>query len=627
MTRPLVAPSAEPGEDDPVGAPHPGGLVTFLRTDIEGSSRLWQTPGGSMDSAIDLHDGVVAAAIQRNGGAVERAEGDSFFATFARPTQAAAAGYEIQRDLDALVWPGTTRPRVRVGIHTGEAGRVGPGGRVDTRGLEANICGRVSDLARGGQVLMTLHAALFARHALPEGTALRDHGWHVLRDVAEPQRLYELVAESAAAGRGDLEPPPLGSHTQEDTDRRLAELRRKLQTVATNLREFQDLAEYRLLLGTGDEPGEHLAGETRARVLPAFQAMQRLSLQLDDLERLSDRAAQLRGTAPRLRADRLQELATMLFGPSIRLHTGRIPIELRSLVEDPDAYLSITPDDLLRALENAFEFARAVVLDVKDATGRLGPSLERAGREVEAVAAQARSLGEDALLEELAGAGGSVEALIERSRRDPLGMAADADGAVVPPLEEARSRLAEVQRRRDAIPSDLERARELLAEGATVRAAAEREQAWARERIVRPLGLVDPPDPTTLYTAAAELARVEGMTESGSWRPARERLDELLLQAERTLEEARRALAANRGPRERREEMRGLLAALGAKRLRIGLGEDPEVSALAVRARTLLWTAPTDLEAAERAVDVYRERLAVPPHGPGGPPPPPGGRG
>ena len=320
--------------EEPIGVALAGSLVTFLRTDVEGSSRLWQSPGDAMDAAIDLHDALLAAGIRRNGGTIERTEGDSFFAVFPRPSQAVAAAFEIQRELGAQAWPCAIRLRVRVGIHTGEAGRVGPGGRVDTRGLEANICGRVSDVARGGQVLLTLPAALFARHALPEGAALRDDGWHVLRDVAEPQRLYELVAEGPAV-----------SYTREDVDRGLAELAHKVRTVAADLLELQDLVDYRLL--------RHLAAEP----------MRRLSRHVEDLGRLVDRAARLRGASAELRPDRAQELATMLAGPSIRLHPGRVPIELRGLVEDPDACLWITPEDLLRAIENLFEVVRTGVLD------------------------------------------------------------------------------------------------------------------------------------------------------------------------------------------------------------------------------------------------------------------------
>jgi class 3 adenylate cyclase len=183
----------------PVGAG--GGLITFLRTDIEGSCRLYQRGGELMYPALDAHDSVLVDGIRRHRGVIEKNEGDSFFAIFARPTQAVAAAFEIQRDLDARLWPRGHRPRVRMGIHTGEAGRQSPSGKVDVRGLQANICGRVSDLARGDQVLLTMYTALFAKHELPTGAALRDLGWRVLRDVSEPQHIYELVPE-ADAGTG-----------------------------------------------------------------------------------------------------------------------------------------------------------------------------------------------------------------------------------------------------------------------------------------------------------------------------------------------------------------------------------------------------------------------------------------
>ena len=587
--------------------------MTFLRTDIEGQTRLWQTRGGAMAAALDLHDRILDGGIVRNHGRAERHEGDSFFAVFPRPSQAVTAAFEIQQELEAQAWQDGLRPRVRIGVHTGEAGRLCADGRVDTRGLEANICGRLSDLARGGQVLLTLHTALFAKHALPPGAALEDLGWRVLRDVADPQRIFELVTAGEATAAGRLEPAPLVPHTQDDVDRALAGLARKVRTVAANLHEFQGLIEYRLLLGTGAEPGDHLTGETRSRVVPAFQAMQRLSLQLGDLHELLDRATELRGTAATLRPEQVEELGAMRFGPSIRLLRGRVPIELRRMDEDPESYLRITPDDLLRALENAFEFARDVMLDVRAVVTRAGPALAVAARAAGALEARARELGEAALAEELAGARHEIETLREQTVRDPLGMAEEAERAVEPRLARARIRLSEVESRRDAISVDVRRAAALLVEIETVHTAAEREYRWAREMIERPPNLVAPPDPALLHGSGTGLAprlrHIETMTQDGAWRSAGEAPDAWLREAERMLDEGRRALAANRAPRERREELRGLLGPPRDERAKPGRDEDPEVGVLAERARTLLWTAPTDLDEASRAIEAYLARL------------------
>lgn len=183
------------------------GLVTFLRTDIVGSTRLYRAPGLASHWIMDAHDRVLSSSILRHGGILDRCDGDSFFAVFARPTQAVAAAVDIQDSLDRQAWPPGLRPRVRMGIHTGEAGRLGPRG-VDTRGLHANICGRLSAMAGADQILLTLYTAIFAAGEMPEGVTLRDHGPRVLRDVAEPQHVYELVRDTA---------PPAAP---EDVDRR-----------------------------------------------------------------------------------------------------------------------------------------------------------------------------------------------------------------------------------------------------------------------------------------------------------------------------------------------------------------------------------------------------------------------
>lgn len=186
------------------------GLVTFLRTDIEGSSRLYQSSPEAMYAAVDIHDAVLIDGIVGHEGVIDGNEGDSFFAAFARPTQAVAAAVAVQCRLEAQRWPGGLRPRVRMGIHTGEAGRRSPRWGIDTRGLHANICGRLSDMACGGQILLTQYTAMFVRRELPNGVTLRACGLRVLRDIAEPQHVYELIRDvpdglpDRAAGRRRL---------------------------------------------------------------------------------------------------------------------------------------------------------------------------------------------------------------------------------------------------------------------------------------------------------------------------------------------------------------------------------------------------------------------------------------
>jgi class 3 adenylate cyclase len=101
----------------------PAGTVSFLLTDIEGSTRLWEEHPDEMRAAVARHDQIVAAAVEGNAGTLVKArgEGDSAFAVFARATDAVAAALELQRTLTAEPWPEGVDVRVRAAVHTGEA--------------------------------------------------------------------------------------------------------------------------------------------------------------------------------------------------------------------------------------------------------------------------------------------------------------------------------------------------------------------------------------------------------------------------------------------------------------------------------------------------------------------------
>src|SRR5438552_2401685 len=101
----------------------PTGTVTFLFTDIEGSTRLWEQHPEAMRAALARHDALAAAVIEQHAGTLvkSRGEGDSLFAVFARPTDALAAACALQQALLVEPWPAQTPLRVRVALHTGEA--------------------------------------------------------------------------------------------------------------------------------------------------------------------------------------------------------------------------------------------------------------------------------------------------------------------------------------------------------------------------------------------------------------------------------------------------------------------------------------------------------------------------
>jgi class 3 adenylate cyclase len=144
--------AAGPGEPD--GVELPAGTLTFLLTDIEGSTRLWESEPGAMEVALQRHDRLLAEVIEGHGGAVatSRGEGDSFFAVFHSAVSAVEAAGVCQLRLGREAWPTGTPLRVRMGLHTGEV-RVRGGDHLDYTPI--NRCARVRAAGHGGQVLLT----------------------------------------------------------------------------------------------------------------------------------------------------------------------------------------------------------------------------------------------------------------------------------------------------------------------------------------------------------------------------------------------------------------------------------------------------------------------------------------
>jgi class 3 adenylate cyclase len=176
----------------------PTGTVTFLLTDVEGSSRLWEAHPEAMRAALARHDALVEALTERHGGCVvrPRGEGDSRFAVFARATDALAAALAVQRALHAEPWPTPEPLRVRMALHTGEADlRDG-----DYYGSAVNRCARLRDVAHGGQVLLSATVRDLAAGNLPADAALRDLGAHRLRDLGEPERVFQLLGAGLPDG-------------------------------------------------------------------------------------------------------------------------------------------------------------------------------------------------------------------------------------------------------------------------------------------------------------------------------------------------------------------------------------------------------------------------------------------
>ena len=168
----------------------PDGVVTFLFTDIEGSTRLWEDAPGAMMDALQLHDEKIDVAVDEHHGVSvkPRGEGDSRFVVFRGADDAIAAAAEIQRQLDSVEWA-TPRPlRVRASLHTGLA-ELEMG---DYYGSVVNRAARLRAIAHGGQTVLSGATFELVQDRLPPTVTLTDMGRHRLKDLTRPEHVYQL---------------------------------------------------------------------------------------------------------------------------------------------------------------------------------------------------------------------------------------------------------------------------------------------------------------------------------------------------------------------------------------------------------------------------------------------------
>jgi len=166
----------------------PTGTVTFLFTDIEGSTRLLSSLGDGYAALLDAHSEILRAAIGAHAGTEVSTEGDAFFAVFPSALSAVSAAAQAQRALAATPWPDGSSVNVRMGLHSGE-GRLGGD---NYAGLDVNRAARIAAAGHGGQVLLSDATRALVANDLPDGLRLRDLGEHRLKDLALSVRISQL---------------------------------------------------------------------------------------------------------------------------------------------------------------------------------------------------------------------------------------------------------------------------------------------------------------------------------------------------------------------------------------------------------------------------------------------------
>jgi len=180
----------------------PTGTVTFLFTDIEGSTRLAEHLGSGFAGLLETHHRLLSDAVRSHRGVVVNTQGDAFFAVFPHAADALSAAVAAQTAMAHEPWPGGVEVRVRMGMHSGEAVQ----GATDYVGLAVHRASRVASLAYGGQVLLSEATRRLASIDPPPRVTFSDLGRHRLKDLTEPEQLHQL---SHPALPGDF--PPLRS--------------------------------------------------------------------------------------------------------------------------------------------------------------------------------------------------------------------------------------------------------------------------------------------------------------------------------------------------------------------------------------------------------------------------------
>ncbi|HZQ10839.1 MAG TPA: adenylate/guanylate cyclase domain-containing protein, partial [Anaerolineae bacterium] len=246
----------------------PSGTVTFLFTDIEGSTELAQQFPDALPALLARHNNILREAIEANRGQVFRMAGDAFCAAFRTPSDALAAALMAQRALQHETWTPTPL-RVRMGIHTGEARANFTETQLDpyVGYLTLTRVQRVMSAAHGGQILLSNATAHLVRSELPKDVTLRDMGEHKLKGLMQPEQLWQVIAPDLRQDFAPLQTLDTVPSNLPSALNRLVGRERELREVKKRLAEARLLT----LIGPGGTGKTRLALQVAMDLRDAFE--------------------------------------------------------------------------------------------------------------------------------------------------------------------------------------------------------------------------------------------------------------------------------------------------------------------------------------------------------------------
>jgi class 3 adenylate cyclase len=275
----------------------PSGTVTFVFSDIEGSTRLLKALGDDYGEVLSAHRKLMRTCFAARGGVEIDTQGDAFFFAFSRARDAVSAAVEAQRAHALYDWPDDSAVRVRMGLHTGEPAVGGEG----YLGIDVVRAARLCTVGRGGQVLLSETTRALLGSMVPEGVSVHALGERRLKDIDEPERVFELDIEGA--------PTPASAETTAPTEHDAPPLPpappqpTAAPRPATALGEA-DVQRGKRRKGGMDEFGARLSQRIQERVRQSLeQRFEGLDRVFSEVDALADRAAQRTDSI----ADRLDE--------------------------------------------------------------------------------------------------------------------------------------------------------------------------------------------------------------------------------------------------------------------------------------------------------------------------------